>query len=99
MNKFLKILLPVTVITFSTMLLIKENLPLRTFSPIIKDDKVFKPNFIIMFVDDWGWGDAAINWESSKHVTPNIDQLATSGIRFTGYYYYFLVISEPNSCK
>ena len=42
-----------------------------------------RPNFIVMLVDDWGWGDAGINWNSTR-VTPYIDRLATRGIRFTG---------------
>jgi arylsulfatase A-like enzyme len=41
-----------------------------------------KPNIIIFYVDDLGYGDIGIN--GAKNVTtPNIDQLAAEGINFT----------------
>ncbi len=43
------------------------------------------PNFIILFVDDWGWRDAAC-YGSDLYETPNIDKLAATGVRFTNGY-------------
>ena len=41
------------------------------------------PNFVYIFCDDLGWGDiSCLNPESRIH-TPNIDQLAASGMSFT----------------
>lgn len=48
--------------------------------------KIEKPtNFIIVFIDDMGYGDVgcfgATGWE-----TPNLDMLASQGMRFTNFY-------------
>ncbi|MEL7120503.1 MAG: arylsulfatase [Bacteroidota bacterium] len=42
-----------------------------------------KPNVIIILADDLGYGDLSCYSDSSKIQTPNIDQLAKNGIRFT----------------
>jgi len=43
-----------------------------------------KPNILIIYADDLGYGDVAIyNPERGKIPTPNIDQLARQGMRFT----------------
>jgi arylsulfatase A-like enzyme len=42
-----------------------------------------KPNIIIIYTDDLGYGDPSCYNPDSKLHTPNIDQLAASGIRFT----------------
>jgi len=44
-----------------------------------------KPNFIIIFCDDLGYGDVGC-FGSKKHRTPNIDRMATEGTRFTSFY-------------
>ncbi|MFT5299846.1 MAG: arylsulfatase A [Mariniblastus sp.] len=44
-----------------------------------------KPNFIIIFTDDQGYNDLSC-FGSKKIKTPNIDQLATEGRRFTSFY-------------
>jgi len=44
-----------------------------------------KPNFIIMLMDDMGWGDLGILGEPSME-TKNIDQMARDGILFTDFY-------------
>jgi len=44
-----------------------------------------KPNFILIVADDLGFGDLSINGSTQIH-TPNIDQLAFQGIRFTNGY-------------
>ncbi len=42
-----------------------------------------KPNIVIILADDLGYGDPQIYNVESKIPTPNIDQLASEGIRFT----------------
>lgn len=44
-----------------------------------------KPNFIIIFVDDLGYGDLGC-FGSKKNRTPHIDQMATEGVKFTDFY-------------
>ena len=41
------------------------------------------PNIVIIYADDMGYGDLAIQNAKSKIPTPNLDQLAKEGIRFT----------------
>ena len=42
-----------------------------------------KPNVVIIFVDDMGYGDPGCFNPNSKIPTPNIDRLARGGMRFT----------------
>lgn len=44
-----------------------------------------KPNILVIIADDLGYGDVACNG-SKTIATPNIDQLASEGIRFTSGY-------------
>uniref|UniRef100_A0A2B4REK2 alpha-L-fucosidase n=1 Tax=Stylophora pistillata TaxID=50429 RepID=A0A2B4REK2_STYPI len=44
-----------------------------------------KPNVIIMFIDDMGYGDIGC-YGATGFETPNLDQMATQGMRFTNYY-------------
>jgi arylsulfatase A-like enzyme len=44
-----------------------------------------KPNFIVVFCDDLGYGDLGC-FGSKKHRTPNIDRMADEGMRFTSFY-------------
>ncbi len=41
------------------------------------------PNIVFIMLDDMGYGDAGCYNSSSKIITPNIDRLAASGMRFT----------------
>ena len=43
-----------------------------------------KPNFVIIFADDQGYGDLG-SFGSEKIRTPNIDRLATEGRKFTSF--------------
>lgn len=46
--------------------------------------KAVKPNVLVILVDDLGYGDAGCYGALPKHVcTPNLDQLAKEGLRFT----------------
>ncbi len=44
-----------------------------------------KPNFVFIMIDDMGWTDLAC-YGSEYYETPNIDQLAAEGMRFTDAY-------------
>ena len=44
-----------------------------------------KPNFILIFADDLGYGDLGV-YGSSKIRTPNLDRMAAEGLRFTDFY-------------
>lgn len=44
-----------------------------------------KPNFVIIFCDDMGYGDLAC-FGSTKNRTPNLDQMAGEGMKFTDFY-------------
>ncbi|SHF66570.1 Arylsulfatase A [Mariniphaga anaerophila] len=44
------------------------------------------PNFVVILVDDLGWADVKCNFPESFYDTPNIDKLATHGVRFTNAY-------------
>ena len=48
-------------------------------------DKPGPLNVIVFLVDDLGWRDVGCNG-SSFYETPNIDQLAVEGVRFTSAY-------------
>ena len=43
------------------------------------------PNFIVIFTDNQGWQDLGV-YGSTDLATPNIDQLAAEGMRFTDFY-------------
>ena len=42
-----------------------------------------KPNIVIIYADDMGYGDLNCQNEQSKIPTPNLDQLASEGMRFS----------------
>ncbi|MDH7481284.1 MAG: sulfatase [Armatimonadota bacterium] len=44
-----------------------------------------KPNFIFILMDDMGWADLGC-YGNTFHETPNIDKLASQGIKFTNAY-------------
>ena len=49
-----------------------------------EDEKPSKPNFIIIFTDDQGYGDLGC-FGSEKIKTPHIDRMAKEGCRFTSF--------------
>ena len=55
-----------------------------------------KPNVVFIFVDDLGWGDVGC-YGNDFIDTPNIDQLAKDGMRFTDFYAAGAVCS-PTRC-
>ncbi len=50
-----------------------------------KRGSVDKPNFIVIFCDDLGYGDLGC-FGSKVHRTPNLDQMAGEGMKFTSFY-------------
>ena len=42
-----------------------------------------KPNIIVIYTDDQGYGDASCLNPDAKFLTPNLDKLAREGIAFT----------------
>lgn len=45
-----------------------------------------KPNILVIMVDDLGFNDLGINNGNTRIDTPNMDQLAREGVRFTRHY-------------
>ncbi|KJF44654.1 sulfatase family protein [Draconibacterium sediminis] len=43
------------------------------------------PNFVVIFIDDMGYGDPCC-YGGTGYSTPNIDKLAAEGMRFTNFY-------------
>jgi arylsulfatase A-like enzyme len=72
MNKS-NILLPVSLLIFSACQ--KQQ----------KQEEQQKPNIIVIYTDDQGYGDAGA-YGATQLKTPNIDKLAEGGIRFTTGY-------------
>jgi arylsulfatase A-like enzyme len=50
-----------------------------------KRSQIDKPNFVIIFCDDLGYGDIGC-FGSKIHRTPNLDRMAAEGIKFTSFY-------------
>src|SRR5687767_10017746 len=48
-------------------------------------EKAKKPNIIVIFADDLGYGDLGC-YGQTKWKTPNIDRLAAEGARLTDFY-------------
>ena len=46
---------------------------------------VRRPNVVVIFMDDMGYADPAI-YGGAPGTTPNIDRLASQGMRFTNFY-------------
>ena len=45
-----------------------------------------RPNILLIVSDDQGWGDATCNWSSTDVETPVMDEIATTGVRFSQFY-------------
>ena len=50
----------------------------------LKEDQP-KPNFIVIFADDLGYGDLG-SYGHRVHRTPRLDKMAAEGVRFTNFY-------------
>lgn len=54
----------------------------------VKDQQTFaasSPNFVVVFIDDMGYGDVAC-YGATGYTTPNLDKMAAEGMRFTNFY-------------
>lgn len=58
---------------------------LFTFYNKIQGQNTKSPNVVIVFIDDEGYGDVGV-YGATGFETPNIDQLASKGMRFTNFY-------------
>ena len=52
-------------------------------TPVAANNRKFKPNIIFIMADDMGYGDIQAYNSDSKIDTPNLNQLAKQGMRFT----------------
>src|SRR5660398_7806 len=51
-----------------------------------KETKTNQPtNFVIVFIDDMGYGDVGC-YGATGYTTPNLDKMASEGMRFTNFY-------------
>ncbi len=55
-----------------------------------------RPNIIMIFIDDMGWGDFSC-FGNTEAETPNVDRLASEGIRFSQFYVNAPICS-PSRC-
>lgn len=68
-----------------------------------QDGAARRPNIILFMVDDMGWQDTSVPFTSEptdnnrKYLTPNMERLARSGMRFTQA--YACAISSPSRCS
>lgn len=56
----------------------------NAFSQAIAKSKILKPNIILIFMDDLGYGDLSCSG-ATQYKTPNLDRMASQGIRFTNF--------------
>jgi arylsulfatase A-like enzyme len=56
-----------------------------------------KPNVVLIMVDDLGYGDLG-SWGQKEIQTPNIDRMATQGMRFTDHYAGSTVCAPSRCC-
>ena len=47
--------------------------------------KVAKPNVVLIFIDDMGYGDIG-PFGSTRNRTPNLDRMAKEGMKLTSFY-------------
>ena len=57
----------------------------RGMTAAAKGDAAGKPNFIVIYADDQGYGDLSC-YGATKLKTPNIDRMAAEGMKFTDFY-------------
>jgi arylsulfatase A-like enzyme len=61
---------------------LRLSLIISIAAPAFADDR---PNVVLVFIDDMGWGDFSC-FGNKDASTPNIDRMATEGIRFEQFY-------------
>ncbi|MET0394648.1 MAG: sulfatase-like hydrolase/transferase [Chitinophagaceae bacterium] len=70
----------------SGFLLVAGLLPAGLMAQTVNAQTTVKPNVIIIYSDDQGYGDVSFNEHNAPISTPNIDRLAREGITFTAGY-------------
>jgi arylsulfatase A-like enzyme len=65
-------------------------------SPSLKAAEPTGPNIIMVFIDDMGWGDFSC-FGNRDAQTPNVDRLASEGLRFSQFYVNAPICS-PSRC-
>lgn len=68
---------------FSIILILMATVPVYSKAPYKKPDQ--KPNILIIYIDDMGYSQPSC-YGGKLIKTPNIDQIASNGIRFTNGY-------------
>lgn len=63
---------------------------------VVGSSALATPNFVVVFIDDMGWGDFSC-FGNRKANTPHIDRLAAEGIRFSQFYVNSPICS-PSRC-
>ncbi len=53
------------------------------FAALVSTHAAERPNIVILYADDMGYGDLGVQNPDSKIPTPNLDRLANEGMRFT----------------
>lgn len=61
------------------------TLAVLALATAIASAKSTRPNFIVVFCDNLGYGDVGC-FGSTHHRTPNLDQMAAEGMRLTSFY-------------
>ena len=79
--------------TTRTLLLIACGCSFLLLQACSNEEEQSPPNIVFFLVDDLGWRDVA-SFGSSFYDTPNIDQLASEGIKFTNAYACLLYTSD-----
>ena len=65
--------------------LLSAALVLTTFSMFPRPAAAQKPNIVLIFIDDMGYGDIG-PFGSTKNRTPNLDKMASDGMKLTSFY-------------
>lgn len=74
------------IIPVSQMLMITVLFSLSVNQCFSKEKSIVrKPNVVIILADDQAWGDLSLNGNKNLQ-TPNIDKMASEGVRFTNFY-------------
>jgi len=55
------------------------------FASCKKQEKVQKPNFVVIFIDDMGYGDIE-PFGSTRNSTPHLNEMANQGMKLTSFY-------------
>ncbi|MEN2282729.1 sulfatase [Algoriphagus sp. SE2] len=62
----------------------------------VTTESTSKPNIVLIFADDMGYGDLGV-YGAREWKTPNLDQLAADGVRFTQFYVPHAVCSASRA--